>query len=70
MSCVPSAYRLSDSGYSKKLHHLFDVFTSRIVSLIEEMKEGDETHPVLADIFQISKDNQLRQSKDYIFESP
>mmetsp|Transcript_34158 Transcript_34158/g.71910 ORF Transcript_34158/g.71910 Transcript_34158/m.71910 type:complete len:1204 (-) Transcript_34158:110-3721(-) len=70
VSVVPSAYRLSVSGYSEKLPHLLDVVTSRIASLIEEMKEGDEAHPFLADIFHKAKDNLVRQTKNYIFESP
>ncbi|KAL7538426.1 hypothetical protein ACHAXR_012769 [Thalassiosira sp. AJA248-18] len=70
VSCVPSAYRLSVSGYSEKLPHLLDVVTSRIASLIEEMKEGGEAHPALAAIFEKSKENLLRQTKNYIFESP
>lgn len=41
VSCTPSAYGLSVSGYSEKLPYLLDVVTSRIASLIEEMKEGE-----------------------------
>lgn len=70
VSCTPSAYRLSVSGYSEKLPHLLDVVTSRIASLIEELKEGDEAHPVLSDIFKKAQENLLRQTKNYIFESP
>jgi len=70
VSCVPSAYRISVSGYSEKLPHLLDVVTSRIASLIEEMKEGDEAHPALAEIFHKAEQNLLRQTKNYIFESP
>eukprot|EP00584_Thalassiosira_punctigera_P019071 CAMPEP_0172574708 /NCGR_PEP_ID=MMETSP1067-20121228/136839_1 /TAXON_ID=265564 ORGANISM="Thalassiosira punctigera, Strain Tpunct2005C2" /NCGR_SAMPLE_ID=MMETSP1067 /ASSEMBLY_ACC=CAM_ASM_000444 /LENGTH=1227 /DNA_ID=CAMNT_0013367341 /DNA_START=363 /DNA_END=4046 /DNA_ORIENTATION=- len=70
VSCTPSAYRLSVGGYSEKLPHLLDVVTSRIASLIEEMKEGDEAHPALVDTFQKAKENLLRQTKNYIFESP
>ena len=70
VSVVPSAYRLSVSGYSQKLPHLLDVVTSRMSSLIQEMKEGDEAHPALAEIFNKAKDNLLRQTKNYIFESP
>ncbi|KAL9185105.1 hypothetical protein ACHAXT_002882, partial [Thalassiosira profunda] len=70
VSVVPSAYRLSVSGYSEKLPHLLDVVTSRIASLIEEMKEGDEAHPALAATFIKAKQNLLRQTKNYVFESP
>ncbi|KAL7468998.1 hypothetical protein ACHAXS_009237 [Conticribra weissflogii] len=70
VSCVPSAYRFSVSGYSEKLPHLLDVVTARIASLIQEMKEGDEAHPALAEIFNKAKDNLLRQTKNYIYDSP
>lgn len=70
VACVPSAYQLSVSGYSEKLPHLLDVVTSRIASLIDEMKEGDEAHPALSEIFNKAKENLLRQTKNYIFESP
>ena len=70
VSCTPSAYELSVSGYSEKLPYLLDVVTSRIASLIEEMKEGEGAHPALAGTFGKAKENLLRQTKNYIFESP
>lgn len=70
VSCIPSAYRLSLSGYSEKLPHLLDVVTSRIASLIEEMKEGEEAQPALGEIFSKAKENLLRQTKNFIFDSP
>lgn len=70
VSCTPSAYGLSVSGYSEKLPHLLDVVTSRIASLIEEMKEGDEAHPLLAESFGKATENLLRQTKNNMYESP
>jgi insulysin len=70
VSCVPGSYRLSVTGYSEKLPHLLDVVTSRIASLIEEMKEGEEAHPALAGTFSKAKENLLRQTKNYIYDSP
>jgi len=70
VSCTPSAYGISVSGYSEKLPHLLDVVTSRIGGLIDEMKEGDDAHPALAGIFQKAKENLLRQTKNYVFDSP
>ncbi|KAL3809582.1 hypothetical protein ACHAXA_005798 [Cyclostephanos tholiformis] len=70
VDCVPSAYRLAVSGYSEKIPHLLDVVTSRIASLIGEMKEGDEAHPALAELFHKAKENLLRQTKNYIYDSP
>ncbi len=66
----PSNYQLSVSGYSEKLPHLLDVVTSRISSLIEEMKEGEEAHPALAKIFAKARDDLLRQTKNYVYDSP
>lgn len=70
VACVPTAYSITVSGYSEKLPHLLDVVTSRIASLIEEMKEGEEAHPALSGLFLNAKENLLRQTKNYIFESP
>ena len=70
VSCVPSAFGVSVGGYSEKLPHLLDVVTNRIASLIEEMKEGDEAHPVLAGLFEKSRENLLRQTTNHVFESP
>jgi len=63
VDCVPSAYRISVSGYSEKIPHLLDVVTSRIASLIEEMKEGEDAHPALAKLFHKAEENLLRQTK-------
>lgn len=68
--CAPSAYRLAVSGYSEKIPHLLDVVTSRIASLIGEMKDGDDAHPALAELFHKAKENLLRQTKNYIYDSP
>ena len=70
VDCAPSAYRLSVSGYSEKIPHLLNVVTSRITSLIGEMKDGDEAHPALAELFYKAKENLLRQTKNYIYDSP
>jgi len=70
VSVAPSYYALSVSGYSEKLPHLLDVVTSRIASLIEEMKEGEEAHPALEKLFSKSKDDLLRQTKNYVYDSP
>ena len=70
VSVAPSNYQLSVSGYSEKLPHLLDVVTSRIASLIEEMKEGEEAHPALEKIFSKSRDDLLRQTKNYVYDSP
>lgn len=70
ISCVPSSYRLSVSGYSEKLPHLLDVVMSRIESLIAEMKEGEEAHPALARTFAKAQENLLRRTKNCVYDSP
>jgi insulysin len=70
ISCVPGSYRLSVSGYSEKLPHLLDVVTSRIESLIAEMKEGEDAHPALARRFTKAQENLLRQTKNFVYDSP
>ena len=70
VSVAPGNYQLSVSGYSEKLPHLLNVVTNRIASLIEEMKEGEVAHPALAKIFSKARDDLLRQTKNYVFDSP
>lgn len=52
-------------GYSEKLPHLLDTLTSRMLSLIQEMKEGKDAHPALFDKFQKAKESLLRETKNY-----
>lgn len=70
VSCVPSGFRLSVSGYSEKLPSLLDTLTTRMFSLMEEMKEGKESHPALFDKFQKAKENLLRETKNYRLDTP
>lgn len=70
ISCVPGSFRLSVSGYSEKLPRLLDVVTSRIESLISEMKEGEHAHPALARQFSKAQENLLRRTKNYVYDSP
>ena len=70
VSCVPGSFRLSVSGYSEKLPHLLDVVTSRIESLIAEMKEGEDSHPSLARAFLKAQENLLRRTKNFVYDSP
>ena len=70
VACVPTGYRLSVSGYSEKLPRLLDVVTSRMLELIEEMKEGREKHPGLGQKFDKAQQNLLRQTKNYRLDSP
>lgn len=70
ISCVPTGYRLSVSGYSEKLPFLLDTLTTRMLSLIQEMKEGKERHPALFEKFERAKDNLLRETKNYRLDVP
>jgi len=67
---LPSGYRISVSGYSEKLPFLLDTLTSRMLSLMEQMKEGPEAHPALADMFNKARDNLLRETKNFRLDSP
>jgi len=69
VSCSPGAYRISCSGYSEKLPYLLGVVTSRIASLIEEMK-GDDACPALTAIFEKSRQNLLRETSNFVFDAP
>jgi insulysin len=70
VSSVPSGIRISLQGYSEKLPFLMDTVTTRMLSLIEELKEGPENNPSLALKFKKAHDNLLRETKNYKLDSP
>ncbi|KAG7364481.1 secreted/periplasmic Zn-dependent peptidase, insulinase-like protein [Nitzschia inconspicua] len=70
ISCAPTGYKVSVRGYSEKLPILVDTLTTRMLSLIEELKEGKDKHPALFDRFQKAKDNLLRETKNYRLDTP
>jgi insulysin len=42
VSCTPQGYRVFVRGYSEKIPFLLETLTARMLSLIEEMKTGDQ----------------------------
>jgi len=70
ISVTPSGFRYMLGGYSEKIPDLLNTVTSRIVSLIGEMKEGKELHPDLHSKFQKATINLLRQTKNCQLDSP
>jgi secreted Zn-dependent insulinase-like peptidase len=70
ISCAPSGYQVSVRGYSEKLPFLLDTLTTRMLSLIQEMKEGKEVHPDLYDKFAKATENLLRETKNYRLDTP
>ena len=60
VACLPSGFSVSVSGYSEKLPLLLDVVTRRMLSIIDEMKEGPDARPGLAAKFEKAKKNLLR----------
>ena len=58
------------SGYSEKLPNLLDTVTTRMLSLLREMKEGPEAHPGLAQKFNKAIKNLCRETKNYKLDSP
>jgi insulysin len=67
VSCAPRGYRISVSGYSEKVPFLLETLTSRIISLIEEMKTGNS---VLERRFMKAKESLLRETKNYRLDTP
>lgn len=67
VSCTPNGYRISVKGYSEKLPFLLETLTTRIISLIGEMKAGD---PVLREKFNKGLEGLLRETKNYRLDSP
>jgi insulysin len=68
VSCTPYGYRISVRGYSEKLPFLLDTLTTRILSLIQEMKDGSS--PTLRDKFEKAKESLLRETKNYRLDPP
>jgi insulysin len=67
VSCVPNGYRISVRGYNEKLPFLLDTLTTRMLSLIQEMKTDD---PLLREKFEKAKQGLLRETKNYRLDSP
>lgn len=70
VTCIPTGFRVSVSGYSEKLPHLLEVVTSRMLSLIQEMKECPDSQSRLAQKFEKARQSLLRQTKNFRMESP
>ena len=49
---------------------MLDTLTTRMLSLVQEMKEGKDKHPDLYDKFLTAKDNLLRETKNYRLDAP
>ncbi|KAL3920974.1 MAG: hypothetical protein SGILL_002995 [Bacillariaceae sp.] len=70
ISCAPTGYKISVRGYSEKLPNLLDTLTTRMLSLIDELKEGKEKHPALYARFEKAKESLLRETKNYRLDTP
>jgi insulysin len=64
VTCAPTGYKISVRGYSEKLPVLLETLTSRMLSLIQELKEGKDAHPGLHDRFEKAKESLLRETKN------
>jgi len=69
VACLPSGLSISVSGYSEKLPQLLNVVTRRMLSIIDEMKDADESSG-LALKFEKATKNLLRETKNFRLESP
>lgn len=69
VSCLPSGISISVNGYSEKLPHLLDVVTGRMLSIIKEMKEADESSGLGLKFDKATK-NLLRETKNFRLDSP
>lgn len=70
VSCTPTGVRFSVSGYNEKLLNLLNQLTERMLSLLEELKEGPEVHPALQVKFEKAKESLLRETKNYRLDTP
>jgi insulysin len=67
VSCTPNGYRISVKGYSEKVPFLLDALTSRMLSLIGQMKDGDTK---LRDKFEKGLEGLLRETRNYRLDAP
>jgi len=70
INCAPTGYKISVRGYSEKLPVLLETLTSRMLSLIQEMREGKVRHPGVYDRFEKAKESLLRETKNYRLDTP
>lgn len=70
VACTPTGLRVSVQGYNEKLLNLLNTLTSRMLSLIGEMKEGPEAYPALHAKFEKAKEGLLRETKNYRLDAP
>ena len=70
ISCTPTGYKLSVSGYSEKIPFLLDTLTTRMLTLIQELREGKERHQSLHDKFERARESLLRETRNYRLDSP
>ena len=68
--CTPQGFRINLSGYSEKLPLLLDTVTSRIFSIIDEMKEDVKENSSLSLKFEKAVENLLRETKNFRYDSP
>jgi len=69
VACTPTGYSISVTGYSQKLPILLDVLTSRMLSLLSEMKDPT-SHPLLLQRFQKASVNLLRETNNFKLDAP
>jgi len=70
ITCAPTGYKISVRGYSEKLPVLLETLTSRMLSLIQELKEGEDMQPALFNRFMKAKESLLRETKNYRLDTP
>jgi len=70
VSVVPAGFIVSVVGYSQKMPALLQAVTSRIMSLLSEMKEGKDRYPILDQKYTKALQNLLRETKNFRLDSP
>jgi insulysin len=66
--CTPYGFSIALTGYSEKLLHLLEVVTSRILTLIDDMKGA--ISPELDQKFEKSRQSLLMETKNIRLDSP
>lgn len=70
VSCTPTGIRFSVRGYNEKLLDLLNQLTARMLTLIDELRQGPDAYPALHEKFEKAKESLCRETKNYRLDAP
>jgi insulysin len=69
VTCLPSGISVSVTGFSEKLPMLLDAVMGRMLSIVHDLKDADESSALARTVDKATK-NLLRETKNFRLESP